>query len=413
MACKRFFCLLFGISMMLTSTVAWSAEISGRSSTQFVWFNNMLTNNTKQAELGEYLNLSITKVDKDNKLSFQGYGRVTQDVRNGQGAHSRLYYLYGDYTDLFDKIDIRLGRQFVSYAAGSTLVDGGKIELKNVGPIAFSIMGGHNVIFNIDGEATRDRDFVFGAAAYLTGYKNIDAELSYFMKLDNDGIAKDQLGAMFKYYFNSFKFYANTRFDLPSETFTELLTGVKYFPTSDLVLTAEWYQSYPTFDSTSIYSIFAVDRYQEALIKADYVINDKISLNAGYTRQFYGAGGEASNVVEVGCRIRPIEDIQLNLNYDHNSGYGGKLNGGIAEIIYTPSQLSNKTVAKPLEVAAGMHYDVYEFDRTTGNATARKFWFGSKYKIAKNMSASIRVEDNVNARYKSDWQGRGVFNYDF
>jgi hypothetical protein len=29
------------------------------------------------------------------------------------------------------------------------------------------------------------------------------------------------------------------------------------------------------------------------------------------------------------------------------------------------------------------------------------------------MSASIRVEDNVNRQYKSDWAGRAVFNYDF
>ncbi len=388
---------------LLTATSAWSAEVHGRSSTQFQWYNDVFTDK-KVAEFGEYLNLSITKIDKAEKFSIQGYGRATQDVRNGQGLNGRLYYLYADYRDLFDKVDIRLGRQFVNYAAGSALIDGGQIELKKVGPVAFSVMGGRNVFFDLNGEGTRSHDFAFGAAAYLSGFKSTDAELSYFMKFDKDGIARDQLGASLKQYlFNSLKLYGNTRFDIPSETFSEVLAGVKYFPTTDLVLTGEWYQSYPTFDSTSIYSVFAVSRYQEGVFRLDYTINDMISVNAGYSLQDYE--GEDADVFAIGCRIRPVEQVQLNLSYDRRKGYGGDLDGGIAEITYEP--------IKPLELGAGIHFDVYERDRVTGEETARKYWAGAKYKLAQNMSASVRIEDNVNARYKSDWQGRAVFNYNF
>ncbi|QEM69960.1 hypothetical protein FO488_18545 [Geobacter sp. FeAm09] len=405
MTCKRFFCLLACATVVLASTAAWSAEIHGRSSTQFGWFNDIYTGN-KQAEFGEYLNLSITKIDKEGKLTFQGYGRVTEDIRTGEGVNGRLYYLYGDYSNLFDKVDIRLGRQFVNYAAGTALIDGGKIDLKNVGPFAFSVMGGRNVFFDLNGEATRSRDFALGAAAYLTGFKNFDLEASYFMKLDNDGIARDQVGGALKWYLlDAVKLYGNTRFDIPSETFSEVLAGIKYFPTANLVLTGEWYQSYPVFDSTSIFSVFAVDRYQEFIGRVDYTINDMLSVNAGYNKEFYGDSGDAADVVEVGCRIRPIDKVELRLNYDHRNGYGGNLNGGTADLTFTP--------VKPLELNAGIDFDVYERDRVTGEETARKYWLGGKYKLAKNMSASVRVEDNVNARYKSDWQGRAVFNYDF
>lgn len=397
------FCLLTGAIMLLSSSAAWSAEVHGRSSTQFTWFNDIFTEK-KQAEFGEYLSLSLTKLDKDNKLSFQGYGRITQDILNGQGFNGRLYYLYGDYSNLFDKVDIRLGRQFVNYAAGSAIIDGGKIELKNVGPIAFSIMGGRNVFFNLNGEGTSYRDFAFGAAAYLNGFRNTDIELSYFMKLDNDGVARDQVGASFKQYlFNSLKVYGNARFDIPSETFSEVLAGLKYYPRADLVFTGEWYQSYPIFDSTSIYSVFAVSRYQEGVIKLDYSINDKIAINAGYNRQVYEDAD--ADVFELGCRIRPIEHLMLSLNYDHRNGYGGRLNGGIADISYE--------ILKSLEIAGGIHFDVYERDRITGEETARKYWLGTKYKINDKMSASVRVEDNVNARFKEDWSGRAAFNYNF
>lgn len=403
MACKRILCLLACSAVLLASTGAWSAEIHGRSSTQLLWFNNIF-NDQKQVELGEYLNLSVTKLDKDNKLSFQGYGRITQDVRNGEGFNGRLYYLYGDYRDLYDKVDLRFGRQFVNYAAGSALIDGGKIDLKNVGPVGFSVMGGRNVFFDLNGEATREKDFAFGAAAYLAGFRDIDAEASYFMKFDKDGIARDQLGLSGKWYLlNSVKVYSNARFEFPSETFTEILAGVKYFPTSDLILTGEWYQSYPSFDTTSFFAVFAVNRYQEAVFRADYTINDKVSVNAGYTWEDFET--DEASVVELGCRIRPVEKVQLTLNYDHRHGYGGTLNGGIAEVSYEPT--------KPLELAAGIHFDVYERDRVTAEETARKYWVGAKYKLAQNMSASVRIEDNVNARFKSDWQGRAAFNYDF
>ena len=396
--------LMLACIPLLAASTAWSAEVHGRSSTQFLWFNDIFTEK-KQAEVAEYLNLSITNIDKAGKFSIQGYGRASQDVRNGDGLNGRLYYLYADYRDLYDKVDLRFGRQFVNYAAGSALVDGGQIELKKVGPIGFSVMGGRNVFFDLNGEATRSEDFVFGAAAYLEGFQKTDAELSYFMKFDKDGIARDQIGASFKQYlFNSVKVYANTRFDMPSESFSEVLAGVKYFPTADLVFTGEWYQSYPTFDSTSIYSIFAVDRYQEGLFRIDYTVNDMFSVNAGYSMQDYGEGADA-DVFGIGCRIRPIEIVQVNLSYDRRSGYGGNLNGGIAEVVYQP--------IKPLELVAGIHFDVYERDRVTGEETARRYWGGAKYKLTQNMSASVRIEDSVNARYKSDWQGRAVFNYDF
>jgi hypothetical protein len=279
-------------AVLLSAPVAGAAEIHGRSSTQYQWFTDYLTNN-KQAEFGEYLNLSVTKLDPANKLTFQGYGRLTQDILNGQGLNGRLYYLYGDYSNLFDKVDIRLGRQFINYAAGTALVDGGKIDLKNVGPVAFSVMGGRNVIFNLDGEASRSHDFVWGLSGNLVGFKATDLELSYFMKLDEAGIARDQIGGSAKQYlFNSLKAYGNFRFDLTSEVFSEGLLGLKYYPTSDLILTGEWYQSYPIFDNSSIYSVFAVDRYQEAVFRADYTINDKISVNAGYTRQIYSDGAD-------------------------------------------------------------------------------------------------------------------------
>jgi predicted porin len=393
---------------LLSATTAWAAEIHGRSSTQFTWFNNLF-NDEKQTEVAEYLQLGITKIDSAGKFSIYGYGRGTQDLNNGEGFNGRLYYLYGDYRDLFNKVDLRIGRQFVNIAAGSAIVDGGRVDLKNVGPVAFTLLGGRNVTFGLDGESSHEGDYVLGVTGNLVGIKHTDLEMGYFAKWGSgtDGPVRETLGASFKQYlFNSVKLYGNARYDLYGEVFNEVLAGVKYFPIPNLVLTGEWYQSYPTFDADSIFAVFAVNRYQEGVFRADYTINDKFSVNAGYSRQDYGDDG-TSDVYQVGCRIRPIEPVVVNLSYDRREGYNGSFDGGIIDVSYHAT--------KELELAAGFQYDVYQREDiiTTGNEIARKYWGGAKYKLAKNMSASLRVEDDVNRQFSEDWQGRFVFNYDF
>jgi hypothetical protein len=294
-------------------------------------------------------------------------------------------------------------------AAGSAIVDGGKVDLKNVGPVAFTVMGGRNVIFGVDGEASHQGDYVFGVSANLVGIKHTDLELGYFAKWANNtnGPVQETLGVSAKQYlFNSVKLYTNARYDIYGEVFSEVLAGVKYFPIANLVLTGEWYQSYPTFDADSIYAVFAVNRYQEAVFRADYTINEKVAVNAGYSRQYYGDDG-AADVYELGCRLKPIEPVAVNLSYDKRSGYNGSLDGGIIDVTVQ--------VTKELELAAGLQYDVYTREDivSTGNEIARKYWGGAKYKLSKKMSASVRIEDDVNQEFSENWQGRVVFNYDF
>lgn len=391
-------------SVLLSAASAMSAELHGRSSTQYLWFNNIF-NDKKQAEFLESLSFSVTKLDPSDKLSLNGYGMMSQDVMNGQGFNGRLFYLYADYHDLMNIIDIRAGRQFVNFAAGSAIVDGGLIDLKNIGPVAFSVMGGRNVYFGIDRELTHAGDAVFGAAATLAGFSKTDAEISYFLKFDQDGVAREQLGAMFKQYlFSCMKLYGNTRFDMPSETFTEVLAGVKYFPLANLTFTAEWFQSYPTFDYTSIYSVFAVNRYQEGAFRADYTVNDKIALHGAYKRQDFG-DNTAGDVYEAGVKVRPIDKFIVDVSYDRRQGYAGNLDGVTLDLLYDPTP--------HLQLAGGFSYDVYQRDSMTGDTDAQNYWLGARYKLNKTISFDARVQDSINIRFQNDWSGRVAFNYDF
>jgi hypothetical protein len=395
-------CLI--VLLLASCTTVWSAELKGRSSTQLLWFNNEF-DQQRQVDLVEYLRLSVLNVDKAGKLSFYGYGRGVQDLNNGEGNAGRLYYLYGDYNNVYDKLDTRLGRQFIGISAGSAIIDGAQFELHDVGHVAFTLLGGRQVFFTENGERGRAGDFAVGAAASLAGIKAVDAELSWLRNTDGWDPARDTLGAMFRtYMFGNMKSYGNAKYDVASETLSELQLGLKYFPLHTLEFTTEWYQSYPTFDATSIYSVFAVDRFQEFVVSSVWAASDRIVANVGYRRQSYGDQANA-NVYEAGLKLRPIDPVVIGLYYDKRQGYGGDLDGAIADVTWD--------VSDALQLATGLTYDVYQRDEFDHDETARKYWGGGRYKLAKNLSTSLRIENNVNARYHNNMQGRFAVDYDF
>lgn len=390
--------------MLLAAGTAWGAEISGKSSTQFLWYNNEFAER-RIFEAAEYLRLDVTRIDPAGKLTFSGYARGAQTIGHDFDDTARLYYLYADYRGLFDKADLRLGRQFVNNSAGHAIIDGLQIDLKSVGPIAFSAFGGRDVIFGRDGELGYAWNTNLGISAYLSGMKQTDAEISWLRKWNKSEAARDIIGGSFKQYlFGLTKIYANSRYDLVSEAFVESQAGIKVFPTSDLTFTAEYYQSYPIFDTTSIYSVFAVDRYREGVFRADYTVNDMVGVNVGYNRQGYGEGANA-DVYHVGASIAPTKKLRLNMEFDNRTGYYGSRNGFILDADYE--------IDKKAQVAGGITYDVYQRDAVTREEIARRYWLGGKYKLDKNVALSGRIQNDVNARYSENVSGRLALEINF
>lgn len=400
------FCVLLAGSAAVQTVCA--AEIHGRSSTQLIWYNDIV-DASKQTDLAEYLRVSVTGLDAGGKLTVNGYGRAVYNFKDSSisdkgEVQERLYYFYADYKDFLDKADIRLGRQFVNLSAGSALIDGVEANIKKLGPVGLTVMGGRNVIFGETGALT-SHAYSLGLGAYLAGVKNTDADISYYRAYDYSDIARDILGATFKHYLlDSIKIYANARYDLIGEVFNELLVGVNYFPKLDLMLTAEHYESYPTFDTTSIYSVFAVNKYKENVLRAEYTVAQWLDVSAGYSREDFGEGGDAT-LYEAGLKFRPSVSTTVGVFHDYRSGYGGKLDG---YKVYAEYGKPGKWKA-----AAGIDYDAYTRDDMTGQETAKKYWAAGRYTIAKNMSSSVRVEDNVNVNYSKDMQGRLTFDVDF
>ncbi|MBI5576015.1 MAG: hypothetical protein HY896_06575 [Deltaproteobacteria bacterium] len=380
-----------------------AASLSGRSSTQALWFSDEFGED--HFDLSQYLRFNARKLDSKDTLSATGYGRAWGDAAQGGGVEGRLYYLYIDKKDLAKRTDVRVGRQFFFVSAGSAIVDGARVDTRPFGPVAITAVGGRNVLFNTTGEATKRGDFAAAVQASLTNIPQGSADLSYFISYDENDLAKEIVGLAAAKRFSKYgELYTQLRYDLLSEVWNEIQAGARTAILPKFIFTAEYFRSIPVFEATSIFSVFAVDRFQEVLFRAQYDVDPKLSLNGEYRNERYG-GGDKANAGEVGLRYRPRDGISLYGAGIWRTGTGGNLAG---------FEISGDTVfRKNYILSAGVQHDSFRRELGTGYDSATRFWVGGEARLKKNISVQARIEDTISTDFNKDFRGRLALNVDF
>jgi hypothetical protein len=383
-----------------------AAEVKVTSSTQYLWYQDILSvdKEKSQEDVAEYLRVNVTKLDKEGNINIYAYGRATKQVSSSQDLQGRLYYFYVDYRDAIkEHLDLRAGRTYVNAAAVSGTIDGLHLDVKNLGPVGVTVFGGREVIFDDKRETGTRGDALTGMSVYLDTIKNTHVEVSYGRKYTDTDVARENLGLDFSTTpFARANFYGRLKYDTVSETYNEMLLGAKVMPLKDLTLRGEYYQSYPTFDIASIYSIFAVDKYREKSISAEYQLAADYRVSVKYAREDFGDDQNA-NVYEVGLRARPIKDLTINATYEKRNGYAGELSG---IRVYGEYKIDKAALM------AGVDYDDFRRELSS-EGTAKKYWAGVNYEFSKIISAVVRVEDNINFNYNNSYQGYAAININY
>jgi hypothetical protein len=385
------------------SSAAGAVTLSGRGSSQASWFED--ERGADHFDLAQYARFSTRNYDSADTIRIDGYGRANGDVQQGGGVDGRLYYLYFDKKGLPGKTSVRVGRQFFFVSAGSALIDGAKVETSPVGPLTFSLAGGRNVMFSTTGEFTRGGDMAAGAQLAVTSIPQGALNLSYLVTYDQSDLATEKVGLAADKRFGKYgEIYTQLRFDVLSEVWNEIEVGASTAIVPRLKLTAEYFRSIPTFEATSIYSVFAVNRYQEIAGKAEFEVTKKLAVEGEYRNESYGDDGKA-NVGELGLRFRPTDASALYASGVWRNGDGGKLAG---------FELSGDVaMAKKYTLSAGVQHDVYKRDLMTGDESASRVWLGGDVKLRNDVSFAARVEDNFNENWDSDVRARLALNVDF
>lgn len=413
MRMMKFFVIL--MTLACVPLLSHAAEVKLTSSTQYLWYQDLLAVDKDKTihEVAEYLRLNVIKLDKEGKLNIYAYGRATQQVwtSRDEDTQGRLYYFYVDYRDAFkDHLDLRAGRTYVNAAAISGTIDGLYVNLKNLGPLGITAFGGRNVIFADKTETGTREDALMGMSVYLDTIKNTHVEVSYGRKyggVEGDArVGRENVGLDFSTtpIGSIANFYGRFKYDIISESYNEILLGAKITPVKDLTLRGEYYDSYPTFDAFSIYSVFAVDHYSEKSISAEYQFTSNYRVSVKYAREDF-TGDAVANVYVVGFLARPIKDLTINASYEKRDGYAGELSGVRFNASYKISKAA---------IMAGIDYDDFRREAYPGedNRTgiAKKYWAGVNYEFTKIISAIVRLENNSNFNYDNNYQGYVAIN---
>src|SRR3989339_454810 len=374
-----------------------AAEVKLTSSTQILWYQDILSDQSEK-DVAQYLRMNVTKIDEEGKLNIYGYGRATKvfSSPSEEDLEGRLYYFYVDYRDAFkEHLDLKAGRTYVNSAAISGTVDGFHADVKNLGPVGVTLFGGRYVIFDEKREIGNGGDALAGMSVYLDTIKNTHVEVSYGRKYGDTDLMRENVGLDFSTTpFGTLNFYGRLKYDTMSESYNEMLFGAKVAPVKDLTLRGEYYESYPTFDAASIYSVFAVNQYKELSLSAQYQLATNYRVSLKYARETFD-GDSHANVYEIGFLARPIKDLTLNLTYENRDGYAGQLSGIRFYGEYKIAKAS---------VLAGIDYDDFR-RQLSREGSAKRYWAGVNYEFTKIISAVVRVEDNINFTYDNSYQG--------
>ncbi len=374
-----------------------AAEVKLTSSTQILWYQDILSDQSEK-DVAQYLRMNVTKIDEEGKLNIYGYGRATKvfSSPSEEDLEGRLYYFYVDYRDAFkEHLDLKAGRTYVNSAAISGTVDGLHADVKNLGPVGITLFGGRHVIFDGKSESGTRGDALAGMSVYLDTIKNTHVEVSFGRKYGDTDVTRENVGLDFSTTPHGMvNFYGRLKYDTVSESYNETLFGAKVAPLKDLILRGEYYESYPTFDTTSIYSIFAVEQYKEMSISAQYQLSSNYRVSVKYAREKFDGDADA-DVYEVGFLAKPIKDLTLNATYEKRNGFAGQLSG---------IRFYGEYKIRSAAILAGIDYDDFRRE-ISREGTAKKYWAGLNYEFTKIVSAVVRVEDNVNFNYDNGYQG--------
>lgn len=403
---KSWYRLLLSIAILSTVVLPPSsvlgATVSGRSSTEIEWYDT--GDGETAVPFYQYLLLNVHDIDGAG-MNFRGYGRVADDLADEADVDSRLYYGYIEKQGLLEDLDARLGRQFISTTAGASIMDGLYLNYGGLDGFDITLFGGGDVSYY---EGYNAKDLIVGAEIRRSFFEDLNLGLSYLQKWDNSELANELFGLDVDYdYKDLLHIYSEAQFNYLADTVSYFLAGTKYHRSDDWSLRAEYLYSLPVFSSTSIYSVFAVDEYQELFVEYEQRLAPGLRAFVNYAREMYEYDADA-DVFEAG-----IEKIRTG----RFSGYvigtwrddpDGQDLAGVK--VYAAATITNK-----FQAGIGAHIDVLEryLDEDEDETTSSRIWVDGTVTFNRKINLQAKVERIESDLWDEYYRGRVRLNVRF
>lgn len=377
-------------------------ELSGRTSTVIEWYGT--GNDETAVPVYQYLLLNAKNLDQAG-MNFRGYGRVATDLSNEDDVDSRLYYAYLEKNGIADKLDLKLGRQFLATTAGASVMDGLNLTYKNLGPFRVSLFGGGDVVYY---EGYDAQDLMGGGEIRATFLKDLDLGVSYLQKWQDSDPTHKLIGFDADYTYRSLlDLYGELQVNYLSDTISYALGGINYHRHPKWSLRTEYLYSLPVFSASSIYSVFATSQYQEVMGELTYRLALGLNSFLRYQHEIYEEFSNA-DVVEVGLeKIRTERFSGYVSAIYRNDDDGQDLTGFKIHGAYL--------VVDNLQCGLGANVDVLErrIDFDEDETTSERYWADVDYSFTRKVGVQGKIERVTSDLWDEYYRGQVRMNMSF
>lgn len=382
---------------------ACATTVYGKASTVVEWYDNF--DGEAALPVYQYLMFNVREIGESG-YGFRGYGRLSEDVRNTTDADSRLYYAYFEKKGFANPdLDVRLGRQFITTSAGASIMDGAYLRQRNLGPLHLSLFGGADVAYY---RGYDEQDMIWGAELSGQPLENLNLGLSYLQKWGDSELTHEVLGFNGSYDLLSLlKIYTDLQYSWLTDELTYTLAGMNYHRSAGWNLRTEYLSSVPVFSSTSIYSVFATDKYEEVMGEFSFRAALGLRAFARVTHEIYEETSDAE-VYEAG-----IEKIRTKRLSGYLAGILRQDNDGqdLQGVKFRLGYLVNRFI----DTGLGVHYNVMErrLDDQDDETTSKRFWLDATMYLTSKIDLQAKVESIESELWDRDYRGRIRFNVRF
>ncbi|HEY3251710.1 MAG TPA: hypothetical protein VGK25_11380 [Ignavibacteria bacterium] len=369
------------------------------------------------------------------KWSFNTIAQTEEDLANkvGDGFNYRLYNAYIRGSNLFNMLDLKLGRQFVYAGVGKGTLDGLYLKLKagKNKQYQLAVYGGSIVPYTYDFKDYPEikNNYMAGAQFSYYGVKDLMVGVSYILKrtappsysanrMDStfttslreitfDGPATQLVGFDFNYTYKvKHNFYGKAYYDITQKKFYRGEFNARLTVMDNLRFSAGYIYSRPQLSFNSIFWVFGQTKQnQEIEGGLDYTIKNGMN--------FYGRVGVAlfesddaatgkNNSIKIQAgMVHPM----YGLSFVRYMGYTGESDGVFG---YYQRQLMKDKLSTSLSLSYSRYkLGDYETDKVNSLAGALGFTF----RPTPQFSIDAQGQMLVNRIYKTDVRFLVGFNY--
>ena len=418
---------LFTIPFLSSNSSAQS--MSGRFVTTFYSYQQYDTNNTAKMSLRGFEAMQLNFGTGDYQLHT--YLLATNDFITSQPNDPllRASNLYLEARNIANIVDLKLGRQPIFQRVGISSFDGVSADAKVLDDkLSIVAFGGalppvdetfkvnsdlkSNMVGGLQADYSPIENFRIGGA-YVD--KTFKPESYYALRrdstdapsdvrqvlIDPSSIASQFVSGDVSYYTQRVTGYLRLDYDLNFAEWNRTEATFRYSPVSCLSADVGYFHRDSRLPFNSIFSVFDHSGTDEYDFGLNYFLTKDLTAYGSINKIYYS--GDNSTQFTVGANL-----YLFNLNYSHNDGFAGNLNGVSAQIIY-PFMDRRLMLIGSIALTS---YKILQVDSLpTSNLYSGSL--GLTYRPFNLLSVNVQGQYYQDPVYKNDFRGYLQVNYYF